>query len=61
MAPAGASAEAAAACNGSLVLATRHGIIVAYAVSLWGAFHYFLGSFGLGKALARARADRGEV
>ena len=61
VAPAGASAEAAAACNGSLVLATRHGIIVAYAVSLWGAFHYFLGSFGLGKALARARADRGEV
>ncbi len=61
VAPTGASAEAAAACNGSLVLATRHGIIVAYAVSLWGALHYFLGSFGLSRALAQARADRGEV
>lgn len=60
-APAGASTEALAACNSSLVLATRHGIIVTYAVSLWGALHYFLGSFGLGKALAKARADRGEV
>jgi len=61
VAPAGALPAAVAACDGSLVLATRHGIIVSYAVSLWGAFHYFLGSFGLGKALAKARADRGEV
>ena len=60
-APNGAAADAVAACKGSLVLATRHGIIVAYAVSLWAAFHYFLGSFGLAKALAKARADRGEV
>lgn len=60
-APAGAAAEAVAACQGSLVLATRHGIIVAYAVSLWGAFHYLLGSFGLAKALANARAERGEA
>jgi hypothetical protein len=55
------SAAAVAACDGSLVLATRHGIILAYAVSLWGALHYFLGSFGLAKALAKARADRGEA
>lgn len=61
VAPAGALPDAVAACNSSLVLATRHGIILAYAVSLWGAFHYFLGSFGLAKALAKARADRGEV
>ena len=60
-APAGAAADAADACKGSLVLATRHGIIAAYAVSLWGALHYFLGAFGLAKAMARARADRGEA
>jgi MFS family permease len=60
-APAGAAPDVVAACQGSLVLATRHGIIVSYAVSLWGAFHYFLGSFGLAKAMAKARADRGEA
>jgi MFS family permease len=50
----------AAACKGSLVLATRQGIIVALCFILWGAFHYFLASFGLVEALAKARADRGE-
>jgi predicted MFS family arabinose efflux permease len=60
---AGATASEAAklACNGALVLGTRQGVIIAYAFSLWGALHYLLGSFGLGKALARARADRGEA
>ena len=57
---AGATDAAKAACAGSLVLGTRHGIIVAYAFGLWGAFHYLVGSFGIGKALAQARADRGE-
>jgi predicted MFS family arabinose efflux permease len=56
-----AADAAKAACSGALVLGTRQGVIVAYAFSLWGAFHYLLGSFGLGKALARARADRGEA
>lgn len=60
-APAGAALDAVTACKGSLISATRNGIIVTYAVSLWGAFHYFLGSFGLAKALAQARAERGEV
>jgi MFS family permease len=55
-----ASDAAKAACSGALVLGTRHGIIVAYAFGLWGAFHYFLGSFGLKGAMAKARADRGE-
>jgi MFS family permease len=59
-AAAGAAAAAKAACSGALVLGTRHGVIVAYAFSLWGAFHYLLGSFGLAKAMAKARADRGE-
>ncbi len=57
----GAAEAAKAACSGALVLGTRQGVILAYAFSLWGAFHYFLGSFGLGKALAKARADRGEA
>jgi MFS family permease len=61
VAPAGAAPATAAACSGSLVLATRQGIIIAYAVSLWGAFHYLLASFGLKQALAKARADRGEA
>ena len=60
VAPAGAGPEAAAACGGALVLATRQGIIIAYSISLWGAFHYLLASFGLKQALAKARADRGE-
>lgn len=60
-APTGAADAAKAACSGALVLGTRHGIIVAYAFSLWGAFHYLLGSFGLAKTLARARAERGEA
>lgn len=61
VAPAGATAEAAKACGGSLVLATRQGIIITYGVSLWGAFHYLLGAIGLKEALARARAERGEA
>ena len=56
-----AADAAKAACSGALVLGTRQGVIVAYAFSLWGAFHYLLGSFGLAKALAKARADRGEA
>ena len=56
-----AADAAKAACSGALVLGTRQGVILAYGFSLWGAFHYLLGSFGLAKALARARADRGEA
>jgi MFS family permease len=59
-APKGSAPEAMAACKGALVLATRHGVLLAYAVGLWGALHYLLGSFGLAEALAKARADRGE-
>jgi MFS family permease len=54
----GASAAAQAACHGSLVLATRHGVMVAYAVGLWGAFHYLLASFGIKAVLDKAAADR---
>jgi len=59
-AAAGAGDAAKAACSGALVLGTRHGVILAYAFGLWGAFHYLLGSFGLAGAMAKARADRGE-
>ena len=59
-APTGASAQAASACSGALALGTRQGIIITLLFYLWAAFHYFLGSFGLVKALAKARADRGE-
>ncbi|THD61518.1 MFS transporter [Phenylobacterium sp.] len=60
-AAAGADAAAKAACSGALVLGTRHGVIVAYAFGLWGALHYLIGSFGIGKAMAEARAARGEA
>jgi predicted MFS family arabinose efflux permease len=56
-----ATDAAKAACSGALVLGTRQGVIVAYAFGLWGALHYLLGSFGIGKALAEARAARGEA
>jgi MFS family permease len=61
LAPKTAGAVAAKACNGALSLATRQGILIAYALGLWGAAHYLLASFGLKGALAKARADRGEA
>jgi predicted MFS family arabinose efflux permease len=60
VAPKGAAAELASACSGSVALATRQGVIVGLCFYLWAAFHYFLGSFGLVKAMSKARADRGE-
>jgi MFS family permease len=61
LAPKTAGAVAAKACNGALSLATRQGILIAYALGLWGAAHYLVASFGLKAALAKARADRGEA
>ena len=60
VAPAGAAADLAANCTSSVALATRQGVIVGLCFYLWAAFHYFLGSFGLVKAMSKARADRGE-
>jgi MFS family permease len=61
LAPKGAGPGVAAACHRALVNATRSGVILAYAFSLWGALHYLLGSFGLSKALSEARQARGEA
>lgn len=61
MAPTGAGAAAEASCHSALVLGTRHGVLVAYGFGLWAALHYLLAAFGIGKALAKARADRGEI
>jgi predicted MFS family arabinose efflux permease len=58
LAPKGSNAQMAQACKSSLVLATRHGVILAYAFTLWAALHYFLGSFGLKNALSKAQASR---
>jgi MFS family permease len=57
----GAGAAAQAACGGALSLATREGIILTYGLGLWAAVHYLIASFGIGKAMAKARADRGEA
>jgi MFS family permease len=59
--PKGGPAAIDAACKASLVLATRHGILIAYLFMLWGAAHYFLASIGLKEAMSKARADRGEA
>ena len=59
--PKGGAAAVDAACKASLILATRHGILIAYMFMLWGAFHYFLASIGLKEAMSKARADRGEA
>jgi MFS family permease len=56
----GAAPAAAAHCKSTLVLATRRGIIISLCFYLWASVHYLLGSFGLAKALAKARSDRGE-
>jgi len=60
MAPAGSPADLAGRCQTSLVEATRSGVIISLCFYLWAAFHYFLGSIGLVKALADAQKVRGE-
>ena len=52
----GAGAAVDAHCKGTLVLATRQGIIVAILFYLWAALHYLLGSFGLVKEMKAAAA-----
>ena len=58
---AGGSAGADAACKTAVRVATRQGVLLAYAFGLWGALHYLLAAFGLKRALARARLERGEL
>ncbi len=60
-APPGAGAAVVESCKASLITATREGVIVSILFYLWAAFHYLLGSIGLAKTLAKARADRGEA
>lgn len=60
-APAAAGPAAAAACKAALILGTRQGIILSYGFLIWGGVHYVLAAFGLAKAMAKARADRGEA
>jgi MFS family permease len=61
VAPKGSAAALASQCHSALVLATRRGIIVSLCFYLWASVHYLLGGIGLTKALAKARADRGEA
>lgn len=61
LAPKGAPEAAAKACGAALGLATRQGILIAYALGLWAALHYLLAAPGLKAALAKARAERGEA
>ena len=52
-APKGSAAALAAACKSALVTSTHQGVIAGVCFSLWGAFHYFLASFGMAKELKR--------
>ncbi|HEY1560370.1 MAG TPA: MFS transporter [Caulobacteraceae bacterium] len=54
-APAHAAAALAAQCTAAEGLATRQGILVTIGFYAWGAIHYMLATFGLGKRLAEAR------
>ncbi len=55
-APAGAAAVRDVACKAAVLLATRQGELLAYAVGLWGALHYLIASFGIARVLGDARA-----
>jgi predicted MFS family arabinose efflux permease len=57
-APKGSAAGLAVRCHGSLVGATRQGIVLSTVFYAWGAFHYLLGAFGLAKRLAVVAAER---
>jgi len=61
VAPQAAGPGAEQACHAALVLGTRQGILLAYALGLWGALHYLLAAPGLKRALTEARAARGEA
>ena len=58
VAPKGADPAFAARCHGSLVSATRQGILLSAGFYAWGSFHYLLGSIGLAKRLATVAAER---
>ena len=58
VAPKGSDPAFAARCHGSLVSATRQGILLSAGFYAWGALHYLLGSFGLAKRLAAVAAER---
>jgi len=58
IAPKGSPAALARRCHVSLVTATRQGILLTALCYGWGAFHYFLGAFGLAKRLAAVAAER---
>ncbi|MGA0599385.1 spinster family MFS transporter [Caulobacter sp. KR2-114] len=61
VAPKGADPALKALCLHTLANSSRQGVVVSIFFYAWAAFHYLLGSFGLVKALAEARAARGEA
>ncbi len=61
IAPKTADAAAKVLCATTLTRSTQEGIVVSVCFYLWAGLHYFLGAMGLGRALERARALRGEA
>ena len=55
VAPKGSAPALAKACAGTLVEATREGILVTYLFAAWGSLHFFLATIGMVKHM-RARA-----
>ncbi len=61
IAPKAAGATTKALCSATQVQSTQEGIVVSVCFYLWAGFHYLLGSFGLTKAMQKARDLRGEA
>lgn len=57
MAPKGASAELAAACQASMAEGTRAGIVSNLLIYAWAGVHYLLAAITLPRDMARARGD----
>jgi MFS family permease len=52
-APAAAGAAAAIACKSALSWGSQQGVLISLCFYAWAAIHYFLGTIGLAKAIAR--------
>ncbi|MBS0411974.1 MAG: MFS transporter, partial [Proteobacteria bacterium] len=61
VAPKTAGHDLQSLCLATLANSSRQGVIVSIFFYAWASVHYFLGAIGLKRALAEARAERGEA
>lgn len=60
VAPKGSAPSVKALCLTTLANSSRQGVVISILFYAWASIHYFLGAIGLTRALADARAERGE-